>query len=63
MLGIGTSEYEKRLARPVHLGKGMTKEWIGGNKITVHTIQQGKSNEGNTTFCIDCHVWKKKEAQ
>jgi hypothetical protein len=61
MLGIGTSEYEKRASRPVHLGKGSTKDWIDGKKITVHTIQQWKTEEGNTAFALDCHVWKKKE--
>lgn len=61
MLGIGTAEYEKRAARPVHLGKGMV---IGGaddkTQVRIHTLQRSRSSEGNTTFCIGMDVWEKK---
>lgn len=62
MLGIGTAEYEQRATRPVHLGKGMV---IGGvddkTQICIHTLQRGKSSEGNTTFRIDLDLWEKKD--
>lgn len=62
MLGIGIAEYEKRAARPVHLGKGLV---IGGaddkTQVRIHTLQQSRSSEGNTTFCIGMDVWEKKE--
>jgi hypothetical protein len=60
MLGLGTSEYEKRLVRPVHL----EKSWLVGSEddktqVRVHTIQQSKSKEGNLTISIDADVWEK----
>ncbi len=62
MLGIGTSEYEKRAARPVHLRKGLL---IGDDddktQVRIHTLRQSKSNEGNTIVCLDMDVWEKKE--
>jgi hypothetical protein len=62
MLGIGTSEYEKRAARPVHLGKGLV---IGGaddkTHVRIHTLQQSRSSEGNIIFRLDADVWEKKE--
>jgi hypothetical protein len=60
MLGIGTSEYEKRATRPVHLRESLTQDWFDGSKIRVHTIQYGKSKEGSTTFALDCDVWREK---
>jgi len=62
MLGIGVGEYEKRAARPVRLGRGLT---IGGaddkTQVTIHTLQRLKSSEGNTAFLIGVDVWEKKE--
>lgn len=62
MLGIGTSEYEKRAARPVHLGKSFV---IGGEddkiQVGIHTLQQSMSREGKIIFRIDADVWEKKE--
>lgn len=61
MLGIGTSEYEKRAARPVHLGKGlMIGDKDDKTQVIIHTIQQSKSPEGNTTFRLDMDIWEKK---
>lgn len=60
LLGINTREYEKRAARPVHLGKGLTVPWIDKSTLRVHTIQLGKSKERNITFNLGCDVWKKK---
>lgn len=62
MLGIGTSEYEKRAARPVHLGKGLVIGSEGDKtQVRVHTIRQSKSAEGNLIVCMDMDVWEKKE--
>lgn len=61
MLGIDMVEYEKRAARPVHLGRGYE---IGGStepRVMVHTIQQSKSKDGNRCICIDVDVWTGKE--
>jgi len=61
MLGLGTSEYEKRASRPVHLRKGLV---IGSKddktQVRVHTITQ-KRSDGGTIFCMDADVWEKKE--
>lgn len=62
MLGIGTSEFEKRAARPVHLGTGMV---ICGaddrTQVRIHTLQRSRSSEGNTVFRLDMDIWEKKE--
>lgn len=62
MLGIGTSEYEKRAARPVHLGTGLTMGGDDNTQIRIHTIQQSKTSEGNIAFRVDVDVWEKKGA-
>ena len=62
MLGIGTTEYEKRATRPVHLEKALM---IGNEddktQVAIHTIQQSKSKEGNLRVCLCLDVWEKKE--
>jgi hypothetical protein len=58
MLGIDTVEYEKRAARPVHLGRGfMISDKSDKDIVTVRTIQQWKSKAGNRRICIDVDVW------
>jgi hypothetical protein len=57
MLGIGTSEYEKLVSRPVHLAKGLTIDEDDKIQFTIHTIQKSKTKEGNVAFCIDMDVW------
>lgn len=57
MMGIGTSEYEKRAARPVHLGKSLVIDSESGRmQFIVHTIQQSISREGDTIVCLDMDV-------
>jgi hypothetical protein len=64
MLGIGTTEYEKRAARPVILGKGLVISGADDKiQIRIHTIQRGKSKERNTTFAIGMDVWEKKNEE
>jgi len=64
MLGIGTSEWEKIAARTVYLAKGSTvgtdKE---GKQVTIHTIKQSRSKEGNLVFDIGADVWEKKDEE
>ncbi len=64
MLGFGTTEYEKRAARPVHLEKA---EMIGSEddktQVAIHTIRQSKTKEGNIRVCLGLDVWEKKETQ
>jgi hypothetical protein len=61
MLGIDTVEYEKRAARPVHLGRGFV---VGDEsdepKVMIHTIQQSNSKDGNRRICLDVDVWTEK---
>lgn len=58
MLGIGTSEYEKRISRPIHLTKGLTINEGDKIQFTIHTIQKSKTNEGNVVLCLDMDVWE-----
>ncbi len=62
MLGIGTTEYEQRVARPVRLEKALViSSEDNKTQVAIHTIQQSKSKEGNLYVCIDLDVWEKKE--
>lgn len=60
MLGIGTSEYDKRIARPVHLRNCLTMGGEDNTQISIHTIQQSKTSEGNLVIQVDIDIWEKK---
>ncbi len=64
MLDIGTTEYEQRAARPVHLEKAeMICSEDDKTQVAIHTIQQSKSKEGNLRVRIGLDVWQKKEVE
>lgn len=61
MLGIGTREYEKRAARPVHLGRSLIIGEYDKTQMCIHTIQQSISPDGDIIFRLDINLFKKKK--